>query len=155
MVRYSLVPGGRFAKLARFVAGSCNVAITERKSRNKNEDHPALQRPSFATHYFKQEQTKSAIIFFCIIFIYFQSTFFGDGEPMTSTVTATIVFFFILGFKFKSLHTARKRQTLYLQRAFNLPSVPRHGLQWHKLALKMLFLQSCLVNLCMPHLSWI
>lgn len=29
VVRYSLVPGGRFAKLPRFVEGNCKVAITE------------------------------------------------------------------------------------------------------------------------------
>lgn len=31
VVRYSLVPGGRFAKFARLVAGNCRVAITRKK----------------------------------------------------------------------------------------------------------------------------
>lgn len=39
VVRYSLVPGGKFAKLAKLVAGSCNVAITKtiRKQGGKNK----------------------------------------------------------------------------------------------------------------------
>lgn len=31
VVRYSLVPGGKFAKFARLVAGNCSVAITRKK----------------------------------------------------------------------------------------------------------------------------
>lgn len=39
MVRYSLVPGGKFAKLAKLVAGSCNVAITKTiRSKGEGED---------------------------------------------------------------------------------------------------------------------
>lgn len=34
VVRYSLVPGGRFAKLAKLFTGNCSVAITEENADN-------------------------------------------------------------------------------------------------------------------------
>lgn len=44
VVRYSLVPGGKLARFAKLLAGSCSVAMTKEGKKTQNSSHSFQMR---------------------------------------------------------------------------------------------------------------